>query len=331
MFTINSFCINRLNNAEFTGFFINLKKAISNAEAANLGIESIQSAFDTTLQKLVDQVYNTTGSPYTAAMQVADDRRVQIFRRIRLRLQTVLYAETNETLLACKDTVEYHLLGKYPAKIAQKAYHSKSAIIQGFIMDLRSKLESDAISALGIGSDIAALESTNNEFIECYNARSVERSEGDTQVTLKLRSEMYGYYQQICFTTQYLANTADTTLAEKATACQSFISVLNVILADAKKRYNQRLSGEVAEESGENGENGEESGSGSGSGESGENGSSAGESGNEGSSAESGNGASSESGSGAGSTSGASTSGSSSADTNAPSESGVDDGREISY
>ena len=242
MFTINTFSISRLNNAEFTGFMINLQKAMTTSDTADLGVSTILPSFSSTLQRLVDQVYNAGGSAYTVAMQQEDDRRIQIFRRIRLRLQTALYAETNETLLAIQDDVQNHLLSKYATKISQMAYHAKTAVIQGFLYDLNTKLDQTAIAALGIGDDITRLDDANTAFITAYNARAVERAEGDTGVTVKLRQEMFAIYQQICFTVQYLANSADQTLAEKAAACQAFIAVLNVILEDVKKRYLQRLA-----------------------------------------------------------------------------------------
>ena len=138
----------------------------------------------------------------------------------------------------------------------QLPYQEESAILQGFIFDLNDKLGDDGIAALGITEDLQALEDANNEFIAAYNSRATERAEGDTGLTLKLRQEMYALYQQVCFITQYLANSTETANAEKAAACQTFIGVLNVLLADAKKRYNQRISNGSTDEEGEGGEGG---------------------------------------------------------------------------
>ena len=355
MFTINTFSIPRLNNAEFTGFMINLQKAITTSDSTKLGLASVLPSFGSTLQKLIDQVYNSNGSEFTAIMQEQDDRRIQIFRRIRLRLQVVLYAETNPQLIALQTTVQTHLLNKYATKISQMAYHAKTAVIQGFLYDLNDKLGDDGISALGISDDVLALEEANNAFITAYNSRSAERASGDTGVTVKLRQEMFALYQQICFTTQYLANTIDETLADKAKACQDFIAVLNVILVDAKKRYLQRLANgtdeddleEGTDENTDNGGNGSSEGgntntgdnsgsndSGSGSDNSGSgSGSGAGDnSGSNGSGSGSDN-----SGSGSGSGSGSDNSGSGSnsddntTDPNKPSENGVVNGDEVSF
>ena len=274
MFTINTFSISKLNNAEVTGFYINLQKAITTADASKLGLTEVMTPYGATLEKLIDQVYTTTGSEFTAAMLEADVKRDQTYKRIRLRLQMVEVAEDNPSIKAVKDVVKTHLLTKYTSKVPQLPYQEESAILQGFLFDLNDKLGSNGINALGISDDMAALEDANDSFIAAYNQRATERAEGDTGLTLKLRQEMYALYQQVCFVTQYLANSTETANAEKATACQAFIGVLNVLLADAKKRYNQRISNGNADEEGEGGEGHTDSsdstddgGSGNGSGE----------------------------------------------------------------
>ena len=274
MFTINPFSISKLNNAEYTGLMINIQKAITTNDPSKLGLVEVLPNFGTTLQKLIDQVYTTSGSEFTAAMLNADDKRDQTYKRIRLRLQMVEVAEDNPAIKAVKDVVKAHLLSKYTSKVPQLPYQEESAILRGFIFDLNDKLGEDGIAALGIADDMTALEDANNAFIAAYNSRATERAEGDTGLTVKLRQEMYALYQQVCFVTQYLANSTETANAEKSTACQAFIAVLNVLLSDAKKRYNQRTNNGSADEEGEGGEghtdssdSTDDSGSGSGSGE----------------------------------------------------------------
>ena len=353
MFTINPFSISKLNNAEYTGLMINIQKAITTNDPTKLGLVEVLPNFGSTLQKLIDQVYTTTGSEYTAAMLETDLKRDQTYKRIRLRLQMVEVAEDSAAIKAVKDVVKTHLLAKYTSKVPQLPYQEESAILQGFIFDLNDKLGDDGIAALGITEDLQALEDANNEFIAAYNSRATERAEGDTGLTLKLRQEMYALYQQICFITQYLANSTETANAEKATACQTFIGVLNVLLADAKKRYNQRISNGTGEEGdGEGGEGGntnpddssnttpdDQGGSGSGSG-SDNSGSGSGSSTDSGNSQGSGsdntdtgntdNSGSGNSGSGSGSNSG-SGSGDNTTDPNQPSEGGVENGDEVAF
>ena len=260
MFLINSFSISKLNNAEITGYYINVQKAITSGDTPNLGLSEVLPAYSAKLQQLIDQVYTTTGSEYTAAMLAADVKRDQTYKRIRLRLQMVDVAEDNAAIKAVKDVVKTHLLAKYGAKVPQLPYQEESAIIQGFIYDLHDKLGNDGMAALGLTEDVTALDDANTAFITAYNARSVERAEGDTGLTLKLRQEMFAIYQQVCFIVQYLANSTDEENAAKAEACQAFIAVLNVLLADVRKRYNQRTNNGSTEDDDEGGE-GENGGS----------------------------------------------------------------------
>ena len=260
MFLINSFSISKLNNAEITGYYINVQKAITSGDTPNLGLSEVLPAYSAKLQQLIDQVYTTTGSEYTAAMLAADVKRDQTYKRIRLRLQMVDVAEDNAAIKAVKDVVKTHLLAKYGAKVPQLPYQEESAIIQGFLYDLQDKLGSDGMTALGLTEDVTALDDANTAFITAYNARATERAEGDTGLTLKLRQEMFAIYQQVCFIVQYLANSTDEENAAKATACQAFIAVLNVLLADVRKRYNQRTNNGSTEDDDEGGE-GENGGS----------------------------------------------------------------------
>ena len=341
MFSINSnFSISRLNNAEITAFYINVQKAITTNDPSKLGVIGILPAFGSKLQELIDRVYVSQGSEFTAAMKAADDRRCLIFRRIRLRLQMVEVAEQNEALLAIQDVVRTHLLSKYVATVTSKAYQERTSILQGFILDLNEKLGDSGIATLGLAEDITALEDANNEFIAAYAQRTAEKAEGNMGVTLRLRDEMYDIYLQMIYTVQYLANSTDEANAEKATACQAFIAHVNVLLSDAKKRLEQRLSNGDTEE-GEGGSNaGDEGGQGGGNGGSNEGSSNGGSSGaNDGSTENNtgGNG-SGNTGSGSGSSESSdnsdhseSSDNSNTTDPNKPSEGGVVNGDEVSF
>ena len=347
MFSVSTnFSISRLNNPEITAFYINVQKAITTNDPSKLGVIGILPAFGSKLQELIDRVYVSQGSEFTAAMKAADDRRCLIFRRIRLRLQMVEVAEQNEALLAIQDVVRTHLLSKYVATVTSKAYQERTSILQGFILDLNEKLGDSGIATLGLAEDITALEDANNEFIAAYAQRTAEKAEGNMGVTLRLRDEMYDIYLQLIYTVQYLANSTDEANAEKATACQAFIAHVNVLLSDAKKRLEQRLSNGDTEE-GEGGSNaGDEGGQGSGNGGSNEGGQSGGSNGvdngaidgsnenNGGSNGESNtgdNGGTSSGGNGDSDGNGDSNTTDNTTDPNQPSENGVVNGDDVSF
>ena len=260
MYIVNSFSISRLNNAEITGLLINIQKLISQSTAVALGIDAaMNTAYNDALRLLVDQVYNTQGSQYTAAMQDADRKRDLIYKRIRLKLQAVEVAEDGSALLKIADKVQTNLLQRYGAGVPQKPYQEETAILQGFLFDLHDKLDDDDVELLGIEGDITRLEQANNAFIEAYQLRAAEKAESETARTLKLRAELCDLYQKICITLQFYANGTD----DKAAACQEFIKNLNVILAEAKKRLDQRTGKAPVGED----EEGETSGEGEGQGQ----------------------------------------------------------------
>jgi len=125
MYNLYSFTISRLNNAEITGFFLNVQKAINEEDAETCGFDTtVWNDYRAKLKKLVDQVYMSQGSEYTAKMKLFDDKRVAIFRRLRLRLQMVNYAEENVKLNAVKDVVEIDILGKYNGDIKKNLANS---------------------------------------------------------------------------------------------------------------------------------------------------------------------------------------------------------------
>ena len=342
-FTLNKFCamfqiasnfsITRLNNAELVAFFINFRKAVNTSTPESLGIEGQMSAFNTKLDELVDRVYVTTASEYTAAMRAADEKRCLIFRRIRLRLQMVEVADPNSPLVALQDMVRAHLLSKYVSTVVSRAYQERTSILQGFIYDLNNKLSEDDVENLHLGEDIIALEMANNEFVSAYAQRTAEKAEGNKGVTARLRNEMNDIYLQMIFIIQYLANSTVEANATKALACQNFIAVVNVLLSDAKNRLDQRLKAEATEGNGSSEGDGSdnEGDEGDGSGAS-EGGSSDGGNGSSGSS-EGGNGNSGGSGSSDGGSGDNGNSGSSDGeyDPNKPNENGTISDGEITF
>ena len=263
MYSINTFAVNRLNNAEFVGFFLNLNKAIDNVGAENIGLdESLMSIFGDLLTKLGEQVRASTASQYTQVMDQANSKRIQIFKRIVYKLKAVEVAEEHSDLLSCKAQVETYLLGAYGLSVTKLPLHELTTVINGFCYDLRDKLSEDDLDALGVTSDVSRLEQANQAFIQAYNSRADERASVGGALTQTLRQQMYDLYLNICYTTQYLANSQATANATKAKACQPFIEVVNEYLLDAKRRYNQRINALHAGKDGS--EEGDDSGSGDG-------------------------------------------------------------------
>jgi len=243
MYNLYSFTISRLNNAEITAFFMNVQKAINEEDADTCGFDTtVWTNFRATLKKLVDQVYVSQGSEYTAKMKLFDDKRVAIFRRLRLRLQMVNYAEENTKLNAVKDVVEIDILSKYNADISQMAVQQKTAVLEGFCHDCKTKLTERQLEDLGMADDVDSLLAANASFMTAYSDRCLERSKNEQGVTATLRNELTELYERLAIEALYRANSNSTVEADvtKATACQALIGVINELLKDAKARLDQR-------------------------------------------------------------------------------------------
>jgi len=247
MYTITQFSIAKLNNAEFVGYCVNLGNMIVRAEATQLGIETVLAAdFESTKQKLIDQVYAATSSQYTIAMKTADAKRDKLVKKIFLLFQSICLEEQGSSVYTLRQKLETSILSKYSAAMTSMPQHEESAVIQGFIHDIQTEFDEDDIDDMGITSLLSNLEIANSDFITAYNDRSDERAAGDLGLTVKLRSQMQEIVTQIYFTVQFYANSALEANATKATACQDFIASVNVVLADVKKRWTQRTGNEPA-------------------------------------------------------------------------------------
>ena len=246
MYQIQPFNFTRMNNAEFLAFFVNLQKVIGEISIGSLGISEAQKQqIDDIVQKMTDQVYATLGSEFTAKMQEADERRSAIYKRILTKLQVVNYAESDRDLNKVKDVVKTVFLAKYKMQVGSIAQQERTAIISGFIYDLKERLDEEAQETLGVYSDVVSLEGANNAFIAGYNSRNIERIEAEKGVSLLCRKQLTEVYNIAVLLIQYTANQpAEGEGADKVKDCIAFVNRANVLLDDARTRLNTRLKKE---------------------------------------------------------------------------------------
>lgn len=267
MNTIESFNFGRLSNTEFTAFCVNIQKVIGEINIQNLGITIDQKAvFDEQLKILIDRVYYSRASEYTAQMNESDSRRIDVYRRILAKLGCVQYCEDDRDLKQLKDLVTVNFLSKYKLSVVNIAQQERTAIISGFIYDLNDKLDEDAQETLGIYSDIISLVGANNGFIAAYNSRNTQRVEVEKGLTANCRKQLTDFFVLSSFLIQHYANQpAEGEAAAKVKDCIDYIQRVNGLLADARVRLNQRLKkeGEIIEDG--EGSNGSSTGDTSGS------------------------------------------------------------------
>ena len=251
MYSINSFAISRLNNAEYLGFFTNMQKELTSLTYAGLGLDaSLDTAMNAGIQTLTDQVYQSSTARLTLVMNNADQKRINIYKRILLRLQMVNYAEENAELINCKEDVQLIILSKYTNKATTCAMQERTGIIEGFIYDLQQRLDGEVLSTLGIADDVDNLVAANKAFVTAYNERANWKASLGTAATQAVRAELLELYKRIGFIIQYHANDSagNESTASVIANCQKCVDVLNVLLAEAKTTLYKRLGTSTATE-----------------------------------------------------------------------------------
>lgn len=240
MLKITNFAHSRMNNAEYLAYAINVQKLIVEAGADALGLSAdLETKYDAKLTELTDQVYYSRRSPLTAACQDANYNRAQVFRRIRYKLLAVENCVDDPALSACKDVVEASLLTPYTTEILNKPMQEQTAIMTGFIYDLRNLLVTSDRSALGITAEIDELEMENNNFIAAYNERAAFQAKMGILRTQRLRNEMSTIIDVANLQIQLNAN--DSTCDFYA-ACVKYVNDINVIIRDVIRRLRQRAA-----------------------------------------------------------------------------------------
>ncbi len=243
MYSINTFSVNRLNNAEFVGLMINLGNLIERCEASKMGLdETLVTNFNAKKQQLIDQVRVSAASELTARMNAANDKRIRMFKLANYTLRKTEVDDRGGSMTELCERVGTLILKPYSMAILRLPQQELTTVLSGFIYDMRNKFDSDELEDLGVDREIDNLESANQEFIAAYSARAAQRAEAGSALTQQLRLEMVDLYMSICFTTQYYANSELEANATKAKTCQEFIGVANQILTEAKSRYQQRMN-----------------------------------------------------------------------------------------
>jgi len=243
MYSISTFSVNRLNNAEFVGFFINLANLIEKCEATKLGLDaSLVTDFVAKKQQLVDQVRISAASEMTAKLNAANDKRIRMFKLVNYTLRKTEVDDRGGSMTALCEKVQTLILKVYTLAILRLPQQELTTVLSGLIYDLKNKFTEDDLDDLNVVTELANLETANQEFIATYSERAAQRAETTSSLTHMLRQEMVDLYMTIGFTIQYYANSTLEANATKDAACQEFIGVVNAMLSDAKYRFNQRMN-----------------------------------------------------------------------------------------
>lgn len=259
----------QFNNAEHVQYHVNVRNAILEAGAENLGLpDPFFNPYTQAIDIEQDVVNRASGSAYTLEMEQADKKRDLIFRRVRHKLSLCELEKESSIMSMASAVVKKNILSKYPGSITVLPYQEETAHIAGLILDCRNILSEEQLDAFGISEDLEELETTNNHFAQMYQGRVTEKAEGNAMLSAKLRAATDNAYFVLVLALNQLANDPTPANKERSEANRTLIQKINVIANDAKNRLNQRLgssSTEVSEETPDDADQNQQAGAGSGS------------------------------------------------------------------
>ena len=239
MLKISTFSFAQLKNAEHISLFTNVKNAIDKSTPTKLGLSEAQyGAYVNAVAAEQDIVNRSMSSVYTPEMKALDEDRDRLFKLIRLKLQSVIYASAKSPLKAYAPTIEKNLLSKYTNEITAYAYQEESAVLNGFVLDVHTFLTEDVIEAIGIDADLAELECANKGFADMYHERVVEKAGTDPEMAKQMRQATEEQFRLLACHLEYKAN-CDTTLVGAASV--AVIGIISQLVADAQLRLDIRL------------------------------------------------------------------------------------------
>ncbi len=242
--TISTIDMARLKNAEHVQLHSNVRNLVTTATPTKLGLADVVfTPYRDAILVEQDIVNKATGSAYTLEMQEADQKRDQIFKRVRKKLELCELEDESTTAYKATRVVKKHLLAKYPGSVCQLPYQEESATLAGFVLDCRELLTDEQVEGIGIDSDLDDLESANIKFGRMYQERVGERAEGDTRLSLKLRAATDQAYQVLTLSLNALANDPTPANATQVAAVRELVGKMNVVIKEAKDRLNQRTNG----------------------------------------------------------------------------------------
>ena len=242
--TILTIALGNLKNAEHVQLHSNVRNLVTTATPAKLGLADVVfTPYRDAILAEQDIVNKATGSAYTLEMQEADQKRDQIFKRVRKKLELCELEDESTTAFKATGVVKKHLLAKYPGSVCQLPYQEESATLAGFVLDCRELLTDEQVEGIGIDSDLDDLESANIKFGRMYQERVGERAEGDTRLSLKLRAATDQAYQVLTLSLNALANDPTPANATQVAAVRELVGKMNVVIKEAKDRLNQRTNG----------------------------------------------------------------------------------------
>lgn len=249
MLKVSTLSFGHLRNAEHVSFMTNVLVTIEKVGAESLGLTAQQvSTFSDAINQEQDIVNRSQASVYTKEMQAIDLERDRVFRLIRYRLESCVLVGDDHELAEHRSSILTNILAKYGIDVSSKPYQDETALLRGFILDLKTLFQPAVLTKMNISAEIEELEMYNEQFTRQYNERATERSGTETAFSLKLRGETEELYRHLILHFEFKANNEPD--SDMGRACAATAAIVEEIIKDARRALNIRLGkgGGVVEE-----------------------------------------------------------------------------------
>lgn len=247
-YSIDYIRLQRMRNTYHVAFHGNIVSELSNNDLTEVYGVGLDQRYSAALKAEQDVVNRSMASEYTAVLAEKDTIRDNYYRKIIYTLKCVLLDTENTSVTdAIRSEVSTNILNAYSLDMANKANQEETAIIRGFIQDLRA-LPADDLKVLNIDSDLVKLEDANNEYETNFMNRVHEYSVASDAKPYREATD--DLYNQICLAIATEANlvTTDETEQAKVTLAQTVVTDINTLVKVYKAKMNSASNTDTAED-----------------------------------------------------------------------------------
>ncbi|HBL33388.1 MAG TPA: hypothetical protein DDZ96_06145 [Porphyromonadaceae bacterium] len=232
---IINFGLGKLNNSEHIGFHSSVSSFIPTASPEKIGAETLADPYGQAIDAEQDLVHRGTGSSTTAEKDALEPERDDYCSYI---ISEILNAARSPNS-AKRDayTALAPVISPYKG-LASRPKNQETADIKGMVLDLRAPALAPHIAAVGIATDIDALETINDSYDQWEKQTVLDKpAAADTAAKRKAIDKLYGQITQRAYAMAVLA-TAEQPNAE----AKEFVSNVNNLIQRTKTLYNQRIA-----------------------------------------------------------------------------------------
>jgi len=191
---IESFSLHNLHNNEHFQFMTDLDKLIILYLAAELGIDSLYTAFKSALTAEDTAIRIELGSIKSKTIEQLDKLRDRILTAITLRIKSALLSPFDDEIESSE--VLMRVIDLY-GDVRNISYNEESAAITNLVNNMQTRTNITHATKVGITTWVAELKRVNEQFMVIFNERNTELSVRDSGDVRSARKQLDPIYEQL--------------------------------------------------------------------------------------------------------------------------------------